>query len=179
MVDEVLDIAKIDSGQVTVQWTDVDLGALADTIFDEFEIVAKDAGVSLQLHLDDGTVLVQSDASKLAQVLRNLVANAIKFTPEGGEVHLELVPEDDGGAALRVRDTGMGIAPYDQGRVFSAFYQARPPREAKSQGAGLGLAIVSQLCELIGARVEVQSAPGYGALFTVHVPRNKPAAARV
>ena len=178
MVDEVLDIAKIESGMATVSWAEVDLGALAETVFGEFEIAAKDAGVSLQLHLDEGTILIHSDSGKLSQVLRNLVGNGIKFTPEGGEVHLELVPEGEGGAALRVRDTGMGIAPYDQGRVFSAFYQARPPREAKSKGAGLGLAIVSQLCELIGASVEVQSAPGYGALFTVHVPSNKSAVSR-
>jgi len=171
MVDEVLDIAKIESGQVQVDWGQVDLGALTARVFKEFEVAAKDAGVDMQLQIEDGTFVVESDLGKLNQVLRNLLGNAIKFTPEGGEVHLELQREGEG-ARILVRDTGVGIAPYDQGRVFSAFYQARPPGEAKSQGAGLGLAIVSELCELIGARVEVQSAPGYGALFTVHVPRH-------
>jgi len=169
MVDEVLDIAKIESGQVRVDWAPVDLGALAARVFREFEIAAQEAGIDMQLHVDDGTLVVESDLGKLSQVLRNLLGNAIKFTPEGGEVHLEVKRQGED-ALVSVRDTGVGIAPYDQGRVFSAFYQARPPGEVTSQGAGLGLAIVSELCELIGARIEVQSAPGYGALFTVHVP---------
>jgi len=151
----------------------VDLGALLGDTRDEFATIAADAGVTLTVDLADDPGPVNTDRSKLGQVLRNLVANAIKFTPSGGEVTLALLHEGDD-VAVRVRDTGIGIAPYDQGRVFSAFYQATPPTEGSSHGAGLGLAIVRELCELIGANIDLQSAPGYGSTFTVRLARSAP-----
>lgn len=173
LVNEVLDIARIESGQLRVEFEPVDLGVLLTATRDEFATIAADAGVTLTVDIADDPGPVRTDRGKLGQVLRNLVANAIKFTPRGGEVTLALLCDSDD-VALRVRDTGVGIAPYDQGRVFSAFYQATPPGPDTSHGAGLGLAIVRELCELIGARVDLQSAPGYGSTFTVKLARSAP-----
>jgi len=173
LVNEVLDIARIESGQLRVEFEPVDLGALLTATRDEFATIAADAGVTLTVDIAEDPGPVRTDRGKLGQVLRNLLANAIKFTPRGGEVTLALLCDGDD-VALRVRDTGVGIAPYDQGRVFSAFYQATPPGEDSSHGAGLGLAIVRELCELIGARVDLQSAPGYGSTFTVKLTRSAP-----
>lgn len=170
LVNEVLDIARIESGQLRVEFEPVNLASLLSDTRDEFAIIAADAGVSLSVDVSDDLEPVSTDRGKLGQVLRNLVANAIKFTPAGGEVTLTLLRDGDD-VAIRVRDTGVGIAPYDQGRVFSAFYQATPPGEDSSHGAGLGLAIVRELCELIGANIDLQSAPGYGSTFTVRLAR--------
>ncbi len=174
LVDEVLDIARIESGHAQLELGEVELEPLVRGICDEFRVAAQEGGLALDLETEDVPFGVETDPGKLAQILRNLVANAVKFTPEGGRVSV-IVEHDGDDAVVKVRDTGVGIAPYDQERVFSAFYQACPPGEVRSQGAGLGLAIVRQLSDVIGAEVVVQSAPGYGSQFTVRIPRSIPA----
>lgn len=171
LVDEVLDIARIESGHARLELGEVDLASLVRSVCDEFTVAVAEAGLTLGVDIEDGAFGVETDSGKLAQILRNLVANAVKFTPEGGEVSV-ILEHDGNDAVVKVRDTGVGIAPYDQERVFSAFYQACPPGETRSRGAGLGLAIVRQLSGVIGAEVAVQSAPGYGSQFTVRIPRS-------
>ena len=169
LVNEVLDIARVESGHVRVEAEKVDLGHLLTVACSEFELAASQGSITMSPEPGEEPLWVISDRAKLLQILRNLLSNAIKFTPPGGEIRVGL-ERDGSDGVIQVRDTGVGIAPYDQGRVFAAFYQACPPGEVKSQGAGLGLSIVRQLSEVIGATVELQSTPGYGSIFTVRVP---------
>lgn len=169
LVNEVLDIARVESGQVRVEVEKVDLRQLVTVACSEFELAAREAIIEIIPELGQEPLWVLSDPGKLLQILRNLLSNAIKFTPPEGEIRVGLECEG-GGGVISVRDTGVGIAPYDQGRIFSAFYQACPPGRVKSQGAGLGLSIVRELSRLIGAQVDLQSTPGYGSIFTVRVP---------
>ena len=118
------------------------------------------------------------DAGRVEQVLQNLLHNAVRHTPPGGIVAVAVTMEDgtdgtdgtDGGVALRVRDTGEGIAADDLPHIFERFYRAEQARSREEGGAGLGLALVKELTEAMGGSVAVESAPGEGSCFTVRLP---------
>jgi signal transduction histidine kinase len=114
-------------------------------------------------------VAIQGDRAHLRRLLLNLVDNGIKYTPAGGRVMLSL-QHDDGWAALRVSDTGIGIAPEEQERIFQRFYRAPEALSRGEEGSGLGLCIARSIAEAHGGRIEVQSAVGYGSTFTVFLP---------
>ena len=99
----------------------------------------------------------------------NLLANAVKFTPDGGTITLHAAPEN-GHVQLAVHDTGIGIAPEDQGRIFEEFQQAAHQTEKSREGTGLGLALSKRMVELHGGTISVDSAPGKGSTFTVELP---------
>lgn len=169
-VEDLLLLARRDAGQFTLRREPVDLAPVAVEAAEELEALAAEAGVRLEVAVPERLPLVLADPSRIAQVLRNLLANAIRFTPEGGSVTLSAEAEATG-LLLRVRDTGIGIAPEEQIRVFERFYQApaASPRGGRS-GQGLGLAIVRLLVAAHGGTVELDSAPGRGSVFTVRLP---------
>jgi two-component system sensor histidine kinase BaeS len=117
----------------------------------------------------DGSVGVLGDAVRLKQVVVNLMANAIKYTPEGGEVHV-MVTARHGKGVLEVADTGVGISPEAIPHIFERFYRADKARSRDSGGAGLGLAIVKAICAAHGAEVTVSSQEGTGSRFSVELP---------
>ena len=124
--------------------------------------------IGLSLNLAPDVDLVQGDERMVKQVLMNLLANAVKFTPDGGRVSVTAIRNDDE-LQIAVRDTGIGIAPQEQARVFEAFYQVRAAAGATA-GTGLGLPLVERYVELHGGKIWVESAVGHGSAFHFTIP---------
>jgi signal transduction histidine kinase/CheY-like chemotaxis protein len=174
LIDDVLDMAKIESGQITLTVESFDLGILVRDIIDMLSKRAEEKG--LQLLLDQSSRLprfIRSDKEKLRQVIVNLVGNAIKYTHHGG-ITLRL-GVDQGGESLRLRieveDSGIGISKDDQARIFEPFVQVGKPGTHK--GTGLGLSIAHEYIKMMGGDIGVESTPNVGSLFRVSLPLQK------
>jgi signal transduction histidine kinase len=170
MALDLLDLARLDAGTVELKLAAVDLPQLLQSLIAEFRPLAESAGVALVLLAGSQHLHVNGDIDRLAQVLRNLIDNALKFTPPGGRVELRLVQVEDE-VQVAVTDTGPGIAAGDIPQIFERFYQADSSRGGgKPHGAGLGLAIARELTIAHGGRISVRSALGHGTEFIVHLP---------
>lgn len=170
-VDDLLLVSRRDAGRFTLNLADVDLAPLLTETVQDLEVVAEEASVSLISEVPLSLPLVRADGPRIAQVMRNLVTNAVKFTPSGGYVQVAAEVAKDH-LLLRVRDTGIGIASEHQERIFDRFYQVTGSTpHSRSQGQGLGLAIVRIIVEGHGGRVDVQSMPHQGSTFTIYLPR--------
>lgn len=168
LLDGLLDVSRLDAGAVQVDWHDVDLGPLLDSIGQEYRPLAAQGGLLLDVQRPDAPLLVRTDPDLLRRVLINLLGNALKFTRQGG-VTLEARHDGDR-VLLAVADTGIGIAAADQVRVFEEFYQADNPARDRSQGLGLGLAIVRRISVLLDIVVALDSAAGRGTRISLRLP---------
>ncbi|MDP1947928.1 MAG: PAS domain S-box protein [Nitrospirota bacterium] len=173
MIEDLLQAAKVDSGTLELVQEPFALRELVEDTVGLLTQKAQAKGLSLSLSTDPGLpALVLGDALRLQQVLLNLIGNAVKFTAEGGvEVRVELVPGDADAGAVRfvVADTGIGIPPEQQGKIFDRFLQVDSRASRSYGGVGLGLAICQQLVGLMGGRILVESKPAQGSIFTVIV----------
>jgi PAS domain S-box-containing protein len=167
-IDDVLDISGIDAGKADVEWEQFELDTVVASVTAGHEAAARERGVELGLDRPDGPVRVVSDRHKVGKIVQELLENAVKFT-NGGSVRVGLSVEGDE-AAVRVRDTGIGIALEDLPDVFEEFHQAKLPDGGRPEGAGLGLAICRRLAELLGGSLTVESEPGSGSTFTLRLP---------
>lgn len=177
LINDVLDLSKIEAGKMALSLQEVDPRILVESVVAMVGERAKEAGLILDLALPPSMVPLVADPRKVKQVLLNLLANAIKFTPTGGRVTLAL---EDGPDQLRfiVEDTGIGIAPEDLPYLFEDFWQADSSPSRRHDGTGLGLALTRRLVELHGGHIAVTSEVGKGSRFTVTLPRRStPAAA--
>ncbi len=165
LIDDLTDLSLIESGQVVLTYEIVDLRALAGEISEELRATARERDVSIRIEGSDG-VTVEGDRRRLGQILRNLLDNAVKFSPAGGSVRIR-IDRRDGKPALAVEDDGPGIPLAEQDRIFQRFYQVDRSRSKVRPGTGLGLAIVKHLTQLHGAEVTVASQPGRGSAFRV------------
>ncbi|NIM96296.1 MAG: HAMP domain-containing protein [Anaerolineales bacterium] len=169
LVEDLLDLARIDAGQVAFDRRPVDLNALLTGIADKQTLSATEKGVRLEFRLPDLPTII-GDGDRLAQVFTNLVDNAIKHTPESGVIVMS-GEEDSGWVSIHVTDTGPGIPSEDLSRIFERFYQVDKARKGGSgRGVGLGLAISKQIVEVHGGRMVAQSVLGKGSRFTVQLP---------
>ena len=169
IVIDLLSLARLEAGTAELNKDPIDLGQLLHIVADSFAIQTQQANISLQEDLAKSAVCA-GDADRLSQVFANLLDNAIKFTSSGGVVALSL-DSTDGVAQVQVSDTGIGIAPEDQKRVFERFFQADRSRHGGGRrGAGLGLAIARQIVLAHGGQIWVASTPGKGATFTITLP---------
>ncbi len=166
LVRDLLDLAKLESRQFTLEMTTVDLADIAAGTADGFRPEADDAGVAIAVTASDD-VLVTGDADRLAQVTANLVENALKYASSSVTID---VRADGGWAELDVRDDGPGIAPEDVPHVFERLYVSRHEPRRKEAGSGLGLAIVRELVTAMGGQVRANAAPGAGACLSVFLP---------
>ena len=167
IVDDLLDVSRVVAGKVALRLQPVDLGEVARRVA---TLGGGPAGARHVIYVDAAPTWVSADPTRLEQVLTNLVANAVKYTPAGGEITVTVAREGNQ-AVLRVRDTGMGIRPELLPRVFDLFVQADRSLERSSGGLGIGLTLVRQLVQLHGGSVEAASAgPGRGSTFTVRLP---------
>jgi len=171
LVDELLDVTRISSGRIELHRTDLDLAALVRSAVEDRRASIEERGLELRVEVPAGPVPANGDPTRLSQVVGNLLQNAAKFTPAGGTVALALTLDGDD-VELRVRDTGVGIAPELLTPIFEPFTQG-PQTLARSEGGlGLGLSLVKALVELHGGAVEARSAgPGTGAEVIVRLPR--------
>jgi histidine kinase len=168
MVVQLTDLARLQSGQFSMNSVPLDMSQLASAIGDRLSIVAQKKGVTLHTQTS-ATPEIMGDGDRLAQVLTNLVGNAINYTPSGGQVWLR-TGVNNGGVELVIQDTGVGIAPDDLPRIFERFYQADKARGPK-RGTGLGLAITQEIVMAHGGRITATSAgKGKGSTFTVWLP---------
>jgi signal transduction histidine kinase/ActR/RegA family two-component response regulator len=169
LMDDLLDVGRVTTGKIILSPKTIDLGELAGRGWAVLESTG-----TFTLHnarLETEPVWVNADETRLAQVIDNLVSNAVKYTPAGGSVLLSIRGEGDD-AVIRVADTGIGITPELLPRIFDLFVQGEPTRDRAKGGLGIGLTLVKRLVEMHGGSVDAHSeGPGRGSAFTVRLPR--------
>ena len=167
MVLSLLDLGRIETGQLSIERNPVDLGALVARLVDDALPTVERH--HLQLQMPATPLIVTGDALRLEQVLQNLIGNAVKYSPAGGEIGVQ-VEARGAWVCVQVRDAGIGIPPAAQARLFSRFYRA-PNAEAQGiSGLGIGLYVVKEIVALHGGTVDVASAEGAGSTFTICIP---------
>jgi CheY-like chemotaxis protein/CHASE3 domain sensor protein len=177
LINDILDLSKIEAGKLDVRPEEIAIRRMADELSDVFQPVARDRGITLSATVEaDLPATMSSDTTRLLQVLRNLLSNALKFTERGG-VSLRIRRAGPGRIAFEVKDTGIGIPPDQHEIIFEAFRQADGTINRRYGGTGLGLSISRDLAGLLGGELTLDSAPGQGSTFTLTVPeRLMPAA---
>jgi PAS domain S-box-containing protein len=171
LIDDLLDVTRVSRGKVQLQRRPIALTDVVGGAVDDARETFTRAGVQLSLEATDERVIVDADPTRIAQVIGNLLQNAVKFTPRGGHTAVSLTKDDAGFAVIRVRDDGVGISPELVQRLFEPFVQADATLDRSHGGLGLGLALVRGLVELQGGSVAVHSeGVGRGAEFTVRLP---------
>ena len=169
LVNDLQELALAEAGQLRLECQPVNVGDVVQATVEVVGPRAEECGISLVVHAPDDLPLAQADPHRVRQVLRNLLNNALDFTPQGGQVTVTAQP-DGKWMNVQVRDTGPGIAAEHVPYVFERFYRADPSRARATGGAGLGLAIVKQLVEAHGGRVWVESTLGAGSTFGFTLP---------
>ncbi len=171
MVDDLLDVTRIERDKISLQRKTLDLRALVRETVDDHRTHLEQTGVRIEMNLVDGPVYVNADPARIAQVAANLVSNAAKFTPSGGKATVSVSVEGESRAVLRVVDPGIGIDPALLPKLFVPFMQADRTLDRAGGGLGLGLALVKGLVELHGGDVEARSAgAGKGTEIVVRLP---------
>lgn len=171
IVDDLRDLAEADAGMLRIHPEPIVVGDLLADVATAHRALAEQADVRLVVEADAGGSLL-ADPVRMRQMVGNLVANAIRHTPAGGQVTLRASPAGDQ-VRVQVADTGPGLSETDRHKVFDRFWRAERSRNRQSGGSGLGLAIVRQLVEAHGGAVGVASEPGRGAVFTLSLPANR------
>ncbi|HEU0244130.1 MAG TPA: ATP-binding protein [Candidatus Limnocylindrales bacterium] len=172
MVNELLDLARIEGGSQLRLEDEVDLGRLAESSAERLRLFADRQGVTIAVDVEPDLPLVRGDEARLGQVFVNLVHNAVKFSPDGGEVRIGVRQEGDE-VVVSVRDHGIGIAKADRTRVFERFYKTDRAR-VRGGGTGLGLSIARHVVRGHGGRIGVESEEGEGSTFTFTIPLRAP-----
>ena len=169
MVNELLDLSRIESGTVQLLLDDVDMVRLAQMTSERLRLFAERQGLRLRLDLPNQVLRVRGDEDRLGQVLINLLHNAVKFSPNGGDIVVG-VQEGEGEVVTWVRDPGIGVPAADRARIFERFYKVDRARVRGRGGTGLGLSIARHVVESHGGRIWVESTEGEGSTFSFTVP---------
>jgi signal transduction histidine kinase len=173
LINDILDLSKIEAGRMELELTDFDLPTAIDNALTLVRERAARRGITLGCEIDERVGMIQGDERKVKQVLLNMLSNALKFTPEGGRIDVRTALKE-GTVEISVTDTGVGIAPEDQEAIFEEFRQVGTS-DKKVEGTGLGLALSRKFVELHGGRIWVKSQLGQGSTFTFTIPvRSEP-----
>lgn len=167
LIDELLDVSRIQSGRVEFHIGEMDLRQLVDEVVERMQTTTTSHVIAVE---GSGPVEIVADRDHLEQVLNNLIANAVKYSPDGGQITVR-VREDGDEAALAVTDSGIGIPPEELEAVFGLFYRSPDRRARDVGGMGLGLYISKEIVDRHGGRIWAESAPGQGTTFEVRLPR--------
>ncbi|MDA9858650.1 ATP-binding protein [Rubripirellula sp.] len=175
MINDILDLAKVEAGKMDVHCIEIDLGLIVAAQADMIQSLSEDKNISLSVEVPENLPKAYQDPNKLGQILNNLLSNAIKFTPEGGMITVQVSDMENGRFRLLVHDTGVGIAEEDQPIIFQKFRQSRKVLDGEGltrefAGTGLGLSIVKELAKLLGGEVDFESELGRGSSFWVVLP---------
>jgi len=173
VINDILDIAKIEAGQLDLREDAFDSGRALDACISMLSNRAEEAGVHLIREGGESQASIWGDEKKFKQIVLNLLSNAIKFTPKGGNVTLSIGIEGEGGFELKVSDTGIGIAKEDLELALAPFSQVDNVQQRNYEGTGLGLPISRALAELHGGSLEIESEPGLGTTVTVRLPSER------
>lgn len=174
LIGDILDLSKIEAGEMDLDEEDVDVKAVADECLVMMSDHVTRKRITLSSTVPDGLPRLHADRLRVKQILLNLLSNAAKFTPVGGAIEVAAVLEQ-GAMVLRVRDTGIGIATSHQERIFAPFNQSADSYTRTDEGAGLGLPLVRSLVALHGATIELDSQPGVGTTAVVRFPASRTA----
>ncbi|HEX4769866.1 MAG TPA: ATP-binding protein [Bryobacteraceae bacterium] len=170
LVNDLLDLAKVESGKTEIQLTSINVSQFFGAIRAIMRPLATQDAVALVFDEPPAGLMIESDEGKVAQIVRNLISNALKFT-QAGEVRVSaVVNESSDSVVFQVKDTGIGIHPSDQERIFQEFAQIQHPLQKQVKGTGLGLPLSRSLAVLLGGSLTVQSSPGAGSTFTLTLP---------
>lgn len=170
LVGELQDLSKLEAGQIRIEKTPVDFRNFFNDFFVLIQAEAESRHITLQLNIDEALQYVYADPQRLKQIVLNLVNNAMRYTPDGGNVVLRAYEKDEW-FVFEVEDDGIGISSEDLPYIFQRFYRAEKSRDRATGGSGLGLAITKGYVEAHGGTIEVQSTLGKGTMFIVHLPR--------
>ena len=173
LINDVLDMAKIEAGKLTLHYETVSLKEVVDDAARLMRGKIQEAGLNLLVDAPD-LPEIEADYRGLKQVVLNLISNAVKFTPEGGQIVVALSREDDDRLRIAVTDTGIGIAAADLGRLARPFEQVEGQHSKTTQGTGLGLALTKSLIELHGGTLSIESEPGCGTTVSFDLPIRRP-----
>jgi signal transduction histidine kinase len=178
LINDLLDLSKIESGKIEVKSSRVSLGGLVHEVVETLRPIAVEKAVALDATIPEPSIMVWADRDKINQVLMNLIGNAIMFTPAQGSVTVSASSEGNQRVQVSVSDTGPGVSRHEKEKIFDRFYQIAEVGGAKPKGTGLGLAICKALVELHGGRIWVESEPNRGSIFSFTLPafglRNAP-----
>jgi signal transduction histidine kinase len=178
LINDFLDLSKIEAGRLDLVLEDVDLATLVAATLDDYAVLLREKKIALSTHLTDVGCLVQADRTRLGQVFANLLSNAIKFTGEGGSLDIGAAREGDDEVRIWVKDTGVGISANEIEGLFEKYRQAQSGRKSKYKGTGLGLAICKMIVESHGGKIWVNSREREGATFYFTLRQAKKDAAR-
>ncbi len=170
VINDILDISKIQSGKYTLDNRELNLGEVVESTLAGFRPSADEAGVRLEYRIDPAIQPIRGDSVKMRQIITNIVGNALKFTHEGGRVMVEAARMTTGGAALVVRDTGIGMSQEEITIAMMPFGQVDGTHSRWREGTGLGLPIAKALIELHGGRLEIRSQKSKGTEVAVILP---------
>jgi two-component system, NarL family, sensor histidine kinase BarA len=174
IINDLLDLAKIEAGKMELQRTRFSLIEVCETLIEFTRPLIDKKKLNVELAAEPDLPTMYSDAGKIQQVLYNLMSNAIKFTPEGGAVRILVDRQDEEMIRIGVMDTGPGISPDQQQHIFEKFRQLDSSATREHSGTGLGLAISRELVQILGGTISVESEPGRGAHFIVVLPIESP-----
>jgi two-component system, NarL family, sensor histidine kinase BarA len=176
MINDILDLAKIESGKMETRLTEFHILNLISAQCDMARPLTERKNIDLEMRIEPDLPPMRQDQARVQQILNNLLSNAVKFTPEGGRIEVAARRDESDFLVLQVTDTGVGISKEDQQAIFEKFRQgktAMPSGDAMTReysGSGLGLSIVKELCRLLGGEVSLQSELGKGSSFTIRLP---------
>lgn len=165
LINDILDISRIESGRMEMKMEPVDYGRIVTDVLRLMKPAADEKDIAIDASFPENIPLVRGDADKITQILTNLLSNGVKYTPVGGWVKVYLEVTDGDCITTCVQDSGIGISPADQKRLFQKFFRADNSLTREAGGTGLGLAIVKTMIELLGGTIWLESAPGVGSKF--------------
>ncbi len=174
LISDLLDIARIESGRVGMELQSVELRQVLGRVTELVAPQFKEQSIALEMDLPTGLPAIPADPRYLERVFINLFSNALKFTPAQGTVRV-IATNDSDHLTVRVRDTGLGIAPQDLPKIFEQFYRADNAVNRERKGTGLGLSLVKKIVEAHGGQISVESTPGQGTTFTLTLPLTRAA----
>ncbi|RZJ32013.1 MAG: response regulator [Flavobacterium sp.] len=170
LIDEILDLSKIEAGKMDLEYLDVPITDIADTMKGLFSEVARQKKIDFSITTENAPVVIKTDRMRIEQILKNLISNAIKFTSQGSVTVAVERNQDSRYVSFKVTDTGIGIAKEQQPMIFEAFQQADGSTKRKYGGTGLGLSISRELAKLLKGEITLESDLGKGSTFTLTVP---------
>ena len=172
LVNQLLDLSKLESGNMTLQTSPVNIIPLLKGLVLSFASFAERKKITLGFNADEEKIILYLDKDKVEKIVNNLLSNAFKFTPQGGRIAFSVLKKD-GNAEISISDTGIGIPPERIEKIFDRFYQVDGSHTREQEGTGLGLALTKELVELHKGKISVESSEGKGSTFTIALPLGK------
>jgi two-component system cell cycle sensor histidine kinase PleC len=170
LVNDLLDLRRVEEGRDAIAVTRLDLAPIIDSAIEMVKTLADEKHHTLRLEVEHALPQAMADRRAVLQILVNLLSNAVKFTPANGEIAVDARADCDG-IVVAVRDSGNGIRPEDQARLFTYYEQLGAKQDLNMRGSGIGLALTRALVEKLGGRIHVHSVPGEGSTFRFTIPR--------